>query len=192
MNLGDFDKIVKTIADKIIRLEKNRNELSKILLKVRAKLSLDLIQNKEIYQDIIESEFIYEVKPIDLYGMQVIGIDGSIVAKSLHGVNLILTRAVAVLFKFGKEKPIAQYFPNIAPTPNLIYNFDLFSSPEMDILNSLERLQEEIQLAIEVTNRNPDVILLDGSILPLILDKPPSSSSLSQKYFQIIELYENL
>ena len=144
VDLGEFDKIVKAIAHKIIRLEKNRIELSDILLEVCSQLSLDLIPDKSIYQDIIESEFIYPVKPVDLLGMKVIGIDGSIVSKSLHGVELILTRAVAVLFRFKKDKPAVQYFPNIAPTPNLTYNLDLFSSPEIDILNSLERLQEEI------------------------------------------------
>jgi hypothetical protein len=74
----------------------------------------------------------------------------------------------------------------------LIYNFDLFTPPEVDILISLERLQDEIQLAIEMTDRTPDVILLDGSILPLTLDKPPTSSTLSQKYFKLIEMYEAL
>ncbi|MHA1650147.1 MAG: DNA double-strand break repair nuclease NurA [Candidatus Helarchaeota archaeon] len=192
MDIKEFEKIVKTIVDKIIQLEKNRVELSKILLRARENLSLDLIPNKEVYQDIIEPDFVYEVKPIDLIGMQIMGIDGSIISRSLHGVDLILTRAVAVLFKFKKDKPAVQYFPTIAPTPKLIYNFDLFTSPELEILNSLERLNEEIQLAIEVTARNPDLILLDGSILPLSLDKPPAASTLKRKYFEIIEKYEIL
>ncbi|MHA1131091.1 MAG: DNA double-strand break repair nuclease NurA, partial [Candidatus Helarchaeota archaeon] len=192
MNLGDFNQIVKTIAAKIIRLEKRRIELSNILLQARDTLSFDLIPDKELTQDIIEPKIAYEVTPQNLLGMQIIGIDGSIVSKSLHGVDLILTRAVAVLFRYKKEKPAVQYFPNIAPTPNLIFNFDLFTSPEIEIFNSLQRLQEEIQLGIDVTAQNPDIILLDGSILPLILDKPPASSSLRKKYFEIINKFELL
>lgn len=192
MNLGEYDTIMKTIADKIIQLENNRNELTNILLQVRDKLNLELIPNPTLYQDIIEPKFAYKVKSLDLYGMQMIGIDGSIISKSLHGVDLLLSRAIAVLFKFKKEKPDVQYYPNATPSPRLIYNFDLITTPEVDILSSLERLQDEIQLAIEMSDRNPDVLLLDGSILPLTLDKPPSSSSLNQKYFKLIEMYENL
>lgn len=192
LNQSEFDKIVNTIAEKIIRLEKNRTALNKILVRARDKLNLELITDNELKQDLIESQFIYPITPLDLFGMQIIGIDGSIISKSLHGVDLILSRAVAALFKFQKDKPAVQYFPSMTPSPNLTCNFELFSAPESDILNSLERLQEEIQLAIEVTTRNPDIILLDGSIVPLALDKPPSSSSLSQKYFNIIELYEQL
>ncbi len=192
VNISEFDQIVKRIAEKIIRLEKNRIELSNILLEAHDDLTLDLIPDKSIYQEIIEPQFIYPVKPMDLLGMKVIGIDGSIVSKSLHGIELILTRAVAVLFQYKKEKPSVQYFPNIAPSPNLTYNVDLFSAMELDILNSLERLQEEIQLAIDVTTRTPDLILLDGSIVPLVLDKPPASSILKQKYLDIIAKYEKL
>lgn len=192
MNLDEYDTIVKTIADKIIQLENNRNELTEILLQVRDKLNLELIPNPTLYQDIVEPKFTYKVKSLDLNGMQMIGIDGSIISKSLHGVDLLLSRAVAVLFKFKKEKPEVQYYPGATPTPRLIYNFDLITAPEIDILNSLERLEDEIQLAIDMTDRNPDVILLDGSILPLVLDKPPSSSNLNQKYFKLIEMYETL
>lgn len=192
MNLGEYDTIVKTIADKIIQLENNRNGLTNILLQVRDKLNLELIPNPTLYQDIIESKFVYEVKSLDLYGMQMIGIDGSIISKSLHGVDLLLSRAVAVLFKFKKAKTEVQYYPNATPSPRLIYNFDLITTPEIDILSSLERLQDEIQLAIEMTDRSPDALLLDGSILPLMLDKPPTSSILNQKYFNLIEMYETL
>ncbi|NVM54730.1 MAG: DNA double-strand break repair nuclease NurA [Candidatus Helarchaeota archaeon] len=190
--LSEFDKLLRAIAEKIIRLEKNRNDLSKVLLGARDQLDLTIIPNKTLYQDIIEPEFIYKVTPSNLHGMQIIGIDGSIISKSLHGVDLILTRAVAVLFKFLKDKPAVQYFPNVAPNPRLVVNFDIFSSSEIDILNSLARLEDEIQLAIEMTARNPDIILLDGSIIPLILDKPPSSSALNRKYIDIIEKYEDL
>jgi NurA domain len=192
LNLGEFDTIVKTIADKIIALESSRNDLTNILLQIRDQLNLELIPNPTLYQDIIEPKFAYEVKALDLLGMQIIGIDGSIISKSLHGVDLLLSRAVAVLFKFKKEKPEVQYYPNATPSPRLIYNFDLFTPPEIDILISLERLQDEIQLASEMADRTPDVILLDGSILPLTLDKPPTSSTLSQKYFKLIEMYETL
>ncbi|NVM31119.1 MAG: DNA double-strand break repair nuclease NurA [Candidatus Helarchaeota archaeon] len=190
--ISEFDKLVQAIADKIIRMEKSRNKLSKILRQGRKELSLEVIPDKMLYQDIIEREFIHEVRPADLHGMQIVGIDGSIISKSLHGVDLMLTRAVAVLFKMQKEKPVVQYFPNVAPNPKLVFNLDIFSGLEIDILNSLARIEEEIQLAIEMAPRNPDVILLDGSIIPLILDKPPSSSALNQKYVDIIGKYEEL
>ena len=192
MNLDEYDTIVKTIGDKIIQLENNRNKLTNILLAVRDQLNLELIPNPTLYQDVIEPKFTYDVKSMDLYGLKMIGIDGSIISKSLHGVDLLLSRAVAVLFKFKKEKPEVQYYPNATPSPRLIYNFDLITTPEIDIMSSLERLQDEIQLAIEMSDHHPDVLLLDGSILPLTLDKPPTSSTLSQKYFKLIEMYEAL
>ncbi len=190
--LSEFDQLVQAIADKIIRMEKSRSDLSKILRQARDHLNLDIIPDKALYQDIIESEFIHQVKPADLHGMQIIGIDGSIISKSLHGIDLMMTRAVAVHFKMHKEKPSVQYFPNLAPNPKLLFNLDIFSGTEIDILSSLARLDEEIQLAIEMAPRNPDIILLDGSIIPLILDKPPSSSVLNQKYINIIAKYEEL
>ncbi|HUY01622.1 MAG TPA: DNA double-strand break repair nuclease NurA [Candidatus Deferrimicrobium sp.] len=192
MELSDFDIAVRTIAEKIIQLEKNRNNLSKVLRDAYQYLNLELIQNTVSDQEVIEPKFIHEVVPLDLHGMQIIGIDGSIISKSLNGVDLILTRAVAVLFKFQKDKPSVQYFPSSAPNPRLIYNFEIFSGPELDVLNSLERLEDEIQIAIKMTDQNPDIILLDGSIIPLTLDKPSNSSILNQKYFKIIENYELL
>lgn len=190
--LNEFDKFIRLIADKIIQMEKSRIELSNTLLQIRDRLNLSLIEDKSIYEDIIEPEFIHTVKGAELHGMEIIGIDGSIVTKSLHGVDLMLSRAVGVLFRFQKEKPSVQYFPDVAPNPRLVYNFDILSNPEIDIFNSLQRMEDEIELAIELTARNPDVLLLDGSIVPLILDKPPSSSSLNRKYVDIIAKYEKL
>ena len=47
MNLGDFDKIVKSIAEKIVRLEKSRIELSSILRQAKDHVSFEMVPDRQ-------------------------------------------------------------------------------------------------------------------------------------------------
>jgi len=75
-----------------------------------------------------------------LDGIKIAGIDGGVVKKSLHGVDLRLSRAVGVVFSYSKNKlEKVEYHPSPFPTPipNLI--FDPYSELELELSCGMER-----------------------------------------------------
>ncbi|MEM5829556.1 MAG: DNA double-strand break repair nuclease NurA [Candidatus Aenigmatarchaeota archaeon] len=137
---------------------------------------------------------IVEVKADDLKKIKIAGIDGGMVKESFHGVDLILLKAVGVIFDFedGKLKEV-NYYPEPLPTPIPSIIFDPFSELEFEFNSNMQRQMVEVETAKEVIEKfKPNLLLLDGSIVPHYVQRPEPSSLLFQIYQQMIETYKNL
>ena len=165
---------IKKIAESIASAEKNRRSLA------------DFIKTISPQFDLIK-----KVEPSNLENMKIAGIDGGIVKTSLHGYDLVLARAVGVCFHFKKDRvEKVDYYPSkFAPAKP----FALEASSEIDFVyfSSIVRQQIEIQRAIDCLEKfEPDVLLLDGSIVPHYMSKPAKTSEVYSEYEKLIDLYK--
>lgn len=192
-NANKLDETVNNIAAEIRRLEEDKTKLGEILKETKNSLDLSLL-NRQITGDILEEKSYYEVKPTNLAGLRVAGIDGGIVARSYQNIDLILTRAVAAIFTYGSNGKLeVGYFPEVTPLPNIISSLQPSPIPDFELRTSIERITCEIQLAIQLQDYTKvDLIILDGSIVPQLSDRPPSYSTLTRRYEKVVELYEDL
>ena len=188
-----LDEAVNNIATEIRRLEEDKAKLGRIIKETRKDVDLSSL-GRQITSDLLENGFCYEVNPTNLVGLRVAGIDGGIVARSYQNIDLILRRAVAAIFTYGTNGKLeVSYFPEETPVPDLVSNLLPSPIPDFELRKSIERITCEIQLAIQLQDYTKvDLIVLDGSIVPQLSDRPPSYSTLARRYERVVELYENL
>ncbi|VVB66216.1 NurA domain protein [Candidatus Gugararchaeum adminiculabundum] len=170
-------EIVKGIEE----LERQRGELSE---RLRSK--------SELFPEALEKELTKKIEPKKL-NLKVAAVDGGLLAQEFHGFDLVVARAVAVLFEY-QDSLLAghKYHPRA------------FAEVEIDVMSALEshdynwhkglfRLKKELEIACEgVEKFEPEFMLLDGSIVPLVSDKPADDSPVHGSYVQVISLYKKL
>jgi hypothetical protein len=128
-----------------------------------------------------------EKKKLDF---KVAAIDASIIAQEFHSFDLIITKTVCAIFTYENNKLIKnEYFPSVLPREkiNIIGSTDLM---EFNQIKNIIRLKEEISLAIEIGDKC-DLILIDGSLVPLPGDKP-NSKEIKKEYEELIGKYLEL
>lgn len=185
--MRDLIDRISEIAGKICSIEDNRKKLGLFLR--------DVSEQVEFTGNVLEKKMIHKVKDIDVSGKVVVGVDGGLSKHSYHGIDLILTRAIAAVFRYDSKLKV-EYYPNAFVSPKLIIVSDPYSDEEFIISSSLERHNEEVRIALEVAEKiKPDVILMDGSIVPHGSDKP-SIKSLNRKHYEnlsknLVKLYSS-
>lgn len=136
------------------------------------------------------------IKPLNhgnIDKLKIVGIDGGIVRKSLHGFDFILARAAAACFEYQNDRIVnANYFPSKVPQPRL---FTLESVSEIDYayFASIIRQKLEIEAAKKSAEKfKPDILLLDGSIVPHHTTKPSVTSEAYKDYEELMASYQEL
>jgi len=143
---------------------------------------------------VIEPRLAYKVVPDKLSNKKIGAIDGGLSQHSYHGLDMILLRAVSVIFNYsdGKLQKV-DYYPATLTTPKLILISDPYSDQEFSISSSLERQKEEIELAAKVIKQfSPDLLLLDGPVMPHIADRPNKSSQAFKSYEKVLASFKKL
>ncbi|MFX0096646.1 MAG: DNA double-strand break repair nuclease NurA [Candidatus Hodarchaeota archaeon] len=183
---------VNTIAAEIRKIEKDKSGLASIIKDAKAKI--DLTDLRTGFSDILEDRLYFSVSPTNLGGLRVGAVDGGVVGRSFHGIDLIITRAIAVIFDFDKRgKPFVEYYPQECPPPQITSNLEALSLFDFELDTSLERIRSELTVAKEVLDlRHLDILFMDGSITPIISDRPQAHSAMLPKYDALIRLYEEL
>ncbi len=186
--MKEFIESVEEFAKKIQEIENLRKKIGDFLREVNSSTTLSF--DSEIF----EGKIIIPVEKSKLENLKVAGVDGGIVRQSLHGLDIILLRAVGVLFKFSKGRlEKVDYHPEAIPMPIPKVVFDPFTDIEFEINSNYERQLVEIKNAKEVIEKfKPDVLFLDGSIVPHYTEKPPKHSLLFPTYRKLIEAYIEL
>jgi len=178
---------IGSAAERIRKLEDNRERLGKFLR--ASKDSVDMSG-----ADVLENELFKMVAPDPLRIRTVIGVDGGLSMHSYHGMDLILTRAVATVFNYkdGKLGEVG-YFPSSIVTPTLIIVADPYTDDEFSMSSSLERQRGEVDLATDAFKKfSPDVVFMDGSIVPHGNDRPAKSSPAWERYQNVIRSFNAL
>jgi len=167
-----FIAATEQIAQRVLETEQKRKNIAAIIR-----------QNENIFTQISEH---------DLGKLTVAGIDGGIIKKNLHGIDLLLLRTVGVIFYFenGKLKK-TEYFPEPIPSPVPEAFFDPFSDVEFEINANMKRQIAEVTTAQQVVEKfSPDILLMHGSIVPHYTSK--AEGILLKTYEQMSEAYKKL
>ena len=158
---------ISRIASEIQEVELGRKRLAETFRRIKDKDIFDMVQRSG-FLDVFEKKLTYPVNSVKLEGMRVGAVDGGMISRSFHGIDLMLIRAVAAIFVYGHEEGVqVEYFPREYPPPAIVSNLEPLSRSDYEVSASLERLMAETRVAIDSQARHPmDIIILDGSILP--------------------------
>lgn len=171
------------IAEKIRSTENSRAELA---------LRLRFNSGKIEYPETLERELVIPVQPISVEG-KIAAVDSGIAGEELHGFNLLLLRSVGAIFDYKGSKVVSHsYFPSSLPK----MQYDMRSGLDShDVMwhKSLYRLKGELSCATELIRKHsPSALLIDGSIAPLLSDKPSEESEIRPLYDEVVAVYKSL
>ncbi len=120
-------------------------------------------------------------------------VDSGFSTKQFLSLDVVLVRSVAAIFTYNDAKLVAStYFPNRVPGISL-HCGSFSDQTESTYFKSLSRLTAEITCAIQTVKiHSPQMLMLDGSILPLPSDQPQSTSTLFPMYQELVDNYREL
>lgn len=200
-NIRSLDKImsitIPDIAHDLLDLEKSKMELINAINLIKTN-NIDIF-NTKIEQEIYEPRISYTVEPALIKNMIICSVDGSFVTRNYHGLDISLSRAIGVVYKFDEnELPQITYYPDKKGMENykLTRILQNVSEEEVSTQISIERAQMEISLANEMITKSTekiDMMILDGSILtePLNLIFSQNDGML-ENYIELINQYRKL
>ncbi len=144
------------------------------------------------FQDALENGLALPISEIKVNGT-VAAVDGGLLAQEMHGTDLVIARAVAAVFEYSDSGLVShEYLPNAFPEADYEIKIGLDEREAM-AFRSLFRLRKEVECAIEVLEKkNPEYLMIDGSLLPLTADKPPDDSDIAYDYQNVVRLYKKL
>ena len=189
-----IDQAIDNISKKILAYNEHRKLFQDLFKKVKFSLNPSEfpaafdIQTKD-------KSFTSKVQHTNIDGSKIAGVDGGVIHRSLNYFDIALIRAVGVLFLYRKdEKPITRYFPEEQPFPDILTSIEPLSQQEIESLISIWRMQKEIRCCISLLEEDlPDIIMLDGPILPFIDYRQVAQSEfLLNQYRNLKALYRKL
>jgi len=125
----------------------------------------------------------------------VAAVDGGIVSQEFQSVDLFAYRSCGVVFNYaGGNRTGHAYYPSSLPQTELHWDSSL-NAQDFNWVKNLKRLSSELSCALELEKKHsPGLLLLDGSIVPQISDKPSAGSAVSRLYDDavatLLALYE--
>lgn len=167
---------IRKIAEKIRNTEAKRKELAELLR--------DAETDVKLFQ---------RIEPVTVDNKKILAIDGGLVKKSLHGLDCFLLRTAAVCFHYKNNKMQAvEYFPSKIPTPS-VHAKESLSDIDWACFSSISRQIKETETAIGSMERfQPDLVLMDGPIVPHHSDKPSKQSPIFKDFKKLIGLQKKL
>ncbi|MBI3588512.1 DNA double-strand break repair nuclease NurA [Candidatus Micrarchaeota archaeon] len=124
---------------------------------------------------------------------RLLSVDGGILAQEFHSLDLFLVRSCGVVFDYESNflKSHA-YFPEPFPAYE-VFAEDSLLSHEFATYAGLKRLQSELSCALHAAERHsPQAIILDGSIVPQVTDRPGKDSGIFPEYESALNAYFGL
>ncbi|MBW6462304.1 MAG: DNA double-strand break repair nuclease NurA [DPANN group archaeon] len=125
------------------------------------------------------------------------GIDGGLIQKEYHGVNIIITRAVCAVFKYKAGKLLgSEYYPSAFPKPEIKIVKSSFDPTSFSSIASIVRLGRELGLACNMlsTQNDLDFLFLDGSLIlhPSVSGGSTGSVKNKQAYDDLLRTVKNM
>jgi len=185
--MQEFQNKLNEIVERINFIESRRVKFGKFLRKIND--SFKIGPNKEI-SDI---QIINKTQEDIPEKISLLGVDGGIVKQSYHGLDLILMRATGAnfIYKKGKLEEV-NYYPSSNPISVPKMFMESFSNLELNSCYNFERQIMEIQTAIDAIKKmKPDIVFLDGSVIPSYTSKP-DNQKLKEYYEETIKKYNEL
>ncbi len=158
------------------------------------KKEIDLRRFPAVATETADTAFVKHIEPTHLKGLKIAGIDGGLVKRRFRSIDLILTRGIAVVFRFGPEEgPSVDFYPSPFPEPKVKPIMLTLQGSELDQLASLERIAEELKVTLGVIEEfHVDLVLVDGSLFYHPRDRPQTGSPAFEKFQEVMALYRQL
>jgi len=187
----ELENTLAEIVERIKERDTRRCQIATIVKKLKD--TIDLIDLDQEPKAIVENKLVFDVEPDALSNVVVAGVDGGMLSEALHGLDLILTRAVAVIFRYcDGQLSIADYYPSELPEPRLMPVVEPLDAREFELVAGMHRQLTELRLAAQVSSGGTDMLLLDGSVVPQYIDRFPHSKKVTEKYRELLEAFSNL
>ena len=186
--MKELIELTETFAQRIVEIEGQRKKTGELLRELNEKMKVSTDS------EVLEEKIIFPVSKGNIEDLKVAGVDGGLVKHSLHGIDIMLLRAIGVLFHYkGNRLSAAEYHPSTIPTPIPYIVFDPFSDIEIEMNSNMERQIIEVNTAKETIEKfKPDIVFLNGSVVPHYVEKPVEHSLLYPPYRKMIEAYLKL
>ncbi len=173
------------ISQQIKNLEEERKRLAEFLREIK---EFELEKDSRA----VEDKLSVKVGKVELDNLRFVGVDGGLAKRSYHSLDLILVRAVGVIFDYRKGKlDSVSYFPSVSPTPKLRIVHDA-SENDFQYIASFERINTEINVLKACLEKNPSILLADGSIAPHPSDQPKKGTAVYEEYKKLLDNYKSL
>jgi len=188
----NLDVLLSQLVEEIERIETTKKQFGEVMDQIKKTINLSKFPG--IASNVIDSDFTKKIEATNLAGLKIAGIDGGLVRRRFRSMDLLLTRAIAVIFQFGPEEgPNVEFFPDPFPEPQIRPMMLTLSSTELDQLASLERVAAELRVTLSVLEEyHSDLILVDGSLFYHPRDRPQSGSIVFEKFQEVLALYKQL
>jgi hypothetical protein len=186
----DLDRALEEVLLKIRETEKSRRELSSLLSCLK-----DRPIPQESCAEVLDHKFTTVVRKLQKIEAKVAAVDSGFLGQDLHALDLMMIRGVAVIFHYngGTRLEGVEYYPNPLPSARILCSTEPMDSFEFDALTSIERLQTELRLAMETAEKyHPDLLLLDGSLLPRYLDPSMLDGEVASRLHLLLQTYRQL
>lgn len=186
--MKELIELTEEFAKRIADMENQRKKIGEFLREINATIDISL------GADIFENKIFIPVSKSNLENNKIAGVDGGLVKHSLHGIDIMLLRAIGVIFNYKNDKlETADYYPDALPSPIPHIVFDPFSDIEFELNSNMERQATEVNTAREAIEKfSPDIMLLNGSVVPHYTERPAEHSLLFPTYARMIDSYEQL
>src|SRR3989344_4273498 len=186
--MKDFIEITENLAKIIGEMENQRKNVGNFLRESGSLTELELTD------DILENKLIIQVPESNQENLKVAGVDGGLLKKSFHGIDLMLLKAVGVIFSYNWDKLVnTEYYPSSIPASEPRTIMDPFSDLEFEINSNIERQIKEVITAAETIEKfEPDVLFMHGSVIPHYTFVPEKGSLLGENYRRMILAYVDL
>ncbi|MBI1978909.1 MAG: hypothetical protein HYS62_02480, partial [Candidatus Aenigmarchaeota archaeon] len=126
--MKDFIEITDNLAKIISEMETQRKNVGNFLRDTNSLTELELTD------DILENKLIVQIPESNQENLKVAGVDGGLLKKSFHGIDLMLLKAVGVIFSYNWDKLTnTEYYPSAIPSPEPRTIMDPFSDLEFEI-----------------------------------------------------------
>ncbi|MBR9679459.1 MAG: DNA double-strand break repair nuclease NurA [Candidatus Altiarchaeota archaeon] len=118
------------------------------------------------------------------------GVDGGLLTKSFHGIDLIITRAIGVVIWYENGKIVKN--KRVGRSAPLVIEKESSNEGELIAYASLYRTQVEVERAIELVQKHsPDFLFMDGPLYPHPSTRMSKGDN-GRAYSKLIKLYEQL
>jgi hypothetical protein len=179
MLMGDMERLIPKIRDIAERIKYTEGQRKKLA---------------DFLKGIGESRrIVFPSGSMGIDGLKVVGIDGGIAKRSLHGFDCVLVRSVATCFSYrdGRVEKV-EYIPSRMPVPEADI-IEALSDLDWSYFTSTMRQSSEVRTALEALERfRPDILLMDGSVVSHYSDRPSRTSPIYPYYRKLLDLYGRL
>jgi len=141
-----------------------------------------------------EEKLIEEITIDKKINLKVGGVDSGFVSKQLNFANITIIKDYGVYFEYHNgELKDYKYFPSMYNLPKPYLSSSSLELEEIMWNTSISRLEKELDATSLILGQTtPQLLLLDGSIIPQYINKPTKDCPQKKKYTHLISKFQHL